>query len=283
MSLFLEVKITDGLGNQLFQYATGRSLALKKGIKHLLLNIDSFHNNPLGREFGLRNFRTKGKVITNRLVEKILRKDTRYNRLISTFPFYKTISDDALKLQELSLNDSLFLSLTGYWQSEYYFKDIRSLLLDELQPPDAPRLPDWMREEETVAVHVRRTDYLTESGIGCLGPRYYERSMAVMRERLRDPLFVFFSDDIPWCKQTFSNDRTVFCEDPPWDTDFLQLYLMSKCGHQIVANSSFSWWGAWLNRNPGKIILRAQTPFVDTSLFRKPYYYPEEWIPVNNG
>ena len=102
MSLFLEVKITDGLGNQLFQYATGRSLALKKGIKHFLLNIDSFHNNPLGREFGLRNFRTGGKVITNRLVEKILRKDTQYNRLISALPFYKTISDDALKLQELS-------------------------------------------------------------------------------------------------------------------------------------------------------------------------------------
>jgi hypothetical protein len=100
---------------------------------------------------------------------------------------------------------------------------------------------------------------------------------------LSNPLFVFFSDDIPWCRQTFPRDRTVFCENPPWDKDFLQLYLMSKCGHQIIANSSFSWWGAWLNRNPGKIILRPQTPFVDTSLFHKPYYYPEEWIPVNNG
>jgi hypothetical protein len=283
MSLFLEVKITDGLGNQLFQYATGRSLAIRKGIKNFLLNVDSFHNNPLGREFGLRHFRTEGKVITSRLVEKILRKDTRYNRLISAFPFYKTITDDALKLQELSLNDSLFLSLNGYWQSEYYFKDIRSLLLDELQPPGVPELPAWMREEETVAVHVRRTDYLTETGIGCLGPGYYQRAMGLMRERLNNPVFVFFSDDIPWCMQAFPRDRTVFCEDPPWDKDYLQLYLMSKCGHQIIANSSFSWWGAWLNRNPGKIILRAQTPFVDTSLFHKPFYYPEEWIPVNNG
>ncbi|HEV2479882.1 MAG TPA: alpha-1,2-fucosyltransferase [Puia sp.] len=283
MSQLLEVKITDGLGNQLFQYAAGRSLAIKKGVRNFWLNIDSFKHNSLGREFGLRNFRTRGKVITNGLVEKILRKDTKYNRLISAFPFYKVISDNGLILQDLSQNNSLLLSLNGYWQSEYYFKDIRSVLLDELQPVEIPELPHWLLETETVAVHVRRTDYLTEKGIGCLGEKYYERAMGIIRERIKDPLFVFFSDDIPWCKQTFPQQRTVFCEQAPWDKDYLQLYLMSKCSHQIVANSSFSWWGAWLNRNPGKIILRAQTPFVDMSLFPKPHYYPEEWISVNSA
>jgi hypothetical protein len=283
MSLFLEVKITDGLGNQLFQYATGRSLAIKKGIRNLLLNTDSFKYNTLGRAFGLRNFKTKGTVITNKTVERILRKGTRSNQLVSAFPFYKVISDDGRLLPDLSREDALFICLEGYWQSEYYFRDIRAQLLDEIQPVATPDLPDWIQQRETVAVHVRRGDYLVESAIGCLGSSYYERAMDIMRERLNNPLFVFFSDDIPWCKQTFSGESAFFCEQAPWDKDYLQLYLMSQCRHQIVANSSFSWWGAWLNQNPGKIIVRAQNPFADATLYHKPNYYPDDWIGVNNG
>jgi hypothetical protein len=281
MSLFLEVKITDGLGNQLFQYATGRSLAIKKGIKHFLLNIDSFKYNSLGREFGLRNFHTGGKVITSGLVEKILRKDTKYNRLASHFPFYKTIMEDGLKLQELSQTSGLFLSLSGYWQSEHYFKDIRPLLLRELVPVDLPPFPDWIHAENTVAVHVRRTDYLSTTRIGALGESYYRAAMSFLRSKIKKQLFIFFSDDIGWCRESFEAGDTLFCEAGDWDKDYHQLYLMSRCAHQVIANSSFSWWGAWLNNKEAKIVVRPAVPFTD-STYRYESYYPAEWIGVEN-
>jgi hypothetical protein len=280
MSLFLEVKITDGLGNQLFQYATGRSLALKKGIRHFLLNTDSFKYNSLGRKFGLRNFNTEGKVITSALVEKILRKNTKYNKLVSVFPFYKTISDSGLKLQELSQQNGLFLSLRGYWQSEYYFKDIRPLLLRELVPMDLPPFPDWIHAENTVAVHVRRTDYLTEKGIGALDETYYRNAMSLIRSKIDRPLFVFFSDDLGWCREKFDDGNTLFCEQGEWGKDYHQLYLMSRCAHQVIANSTFSWWGAWLNNNETKMVVRPAIPFNDSSFWYESYY-PTGWISVD--
>jgi len=281
MSFILEVKITDGLGNQLFQYATGRSLAIKKGIKHFLLNTDSFKYNTLGRAFGLRNFHTGGKVITSGFVEKLLRRDTKYNRLVTALPFYKTISDDGLKLQELSKVDGFFLSLSGYWQSEHYFKDIRPLLLQELVPVDMPAVPGWTREANTVAVHVRRTDYLTEKRIGALDEGYYRKAIDLIGRKVANPLFVFFSDDIKWCRETFTAGNTIFCDQPEWGKDYHQLYLMSRCAHQIIANSSFSWWGAWLNNNDAKMVVRPAVPFTDHA-FRYESYYPAGWIGVDN-
>ncbi len=281
MSVFLEVKITDGLGNQLFQYATGRSLAIQKGIKHFLLNADSFKYNSLGRVFGLRNFHTGGKVISSGFVEKLLRKDTKYNRFVAALPLYKAISDDGLKLQELAKVDGFFLSLNGYWQSEQYFKDIRPLLVEELVPVDLPVLPDWTKSQNTVAVHVRRTDYLTEKRIGALGEDYYRKAIELMRKKIGDPLFVFFSDDLDWCRATFTEGNMLFCDQPEWSKDYQQLYLMSRCTHQIIANSSFSWWGAWLNNNEEKIVVRPAVPFTDNT-FRYESYYPAGWISIEN-
>lgn len=283
MGLFLEVKLVGGLGNQIFQYATGRSLCIKNKIPYLLLNAESYRNDPFGRNLGLNRFNVKGKVIESKFVNKMLRKGTKLNKIISSFSFYNVFEESELKLFNFPLKSSgLLTSIKGYWQSEFYFKNIRDELIKELTPKQLPPLPDWVQRKETVAVHVRRTDYLAESRFGFLGEAYYKESMELLRGQLKNPIFIFFSDDISWCKSNFNDSDTIFFEEKGvWAQDYLQLYLMSKCAHLIIANSTFSWWSGWLNNNPDKIIIRPSVPFADSSLMYESYY-PAEWRSVNN-
>lgn len=279
--MFLEIKFKGGLGNQLFQYATGRNLCIEKKIPFLLLNIESYKNESLGRSFSLSKLQIKGTVITSNWVKKIFRKHTKFNKICTAFLLHKNIAEDNFSIQQLEEKAGLLTSLDGYWQSQAYFNNIRQILLKEFTPMQLPGLPGWVAETNTIAVHVRRKDYLTEKRYGFLGADYYEAAMEMLNEKLTKPLFVFFSDDIEWCKTTFINDRIIFCEDNAWNIDYLQLYLISKCAHQVIANSSFSWWGAWLNTNPQKIVIRPATPFKEKSLLYQ-YHYPAEWISVNN-
>jgi len=282
MGFFLEVKLVGGLGNQLFQYATARSICKKKNIPYLLLNLESYGNDPFGRKPTILQYNLKARTIENGFIKKLLRKDTKLNRLISAFPFYHIIEENGLRLHKFSDKSPLLTSITGYWQSEQYFKDIRSSLLEELTPKNMPELPQWAANKKSVAVHIRRTDYLTESKFGFLGEQYYHEAMDKMQQQFKDPLFIFFSDDIEWCKNTFGHiDNVLFETSKEWEADYLQLFLMSKCSHQIIANSSFSWWSGWLNNNPEKLVIKPARPFADSSMMYESYY-PSEWATVEN-
>jgi hypothetical protein len=282
MSLLLEVKLKGGLGNQLFQYATARGLCVKKKIPILLFNTDNYDVDPVGRTFALLNYNVKGSLIHGALTRKLFRRGTKYNRIISWLSVYGGIEELGLKLHNFPNRMRPFCSLNGYWQSDFYFREIRSLLLKEIVPLARPDFPDWQQEEaNTVAVHVRRSDYLAENEFGILSEEYYRNSIDLARKRIADPLFIFFSDDLEWCKANFKSKDFLFCDQQEWHRDYLQLFLMSKCKHQIIANSSFSWWGAWLNDNPGKQIFRPERPFLKSSL-QYESYYPADWIGVTN-
>jgi hypothetical protein len=280
-SRWLELKLVGGLGNQLFQYATGRSLCIGQHVPYLLLNTESYQSDPFGRKLGLLHFKVKGKVVKNDFLRSMLRKGTRLNSMLSRSLLYSNIEERGLKLHRLQDNMKLLTSLNGYWQSEYYFKDIRSVLLEEITPIECPAFPEWQRRENTVAVHIRRADYLKERGFGALNEQYYHDAMSLIRQKAASPVFVFFSDDVPWCKERFRDESFIFCQEEDWSKDYLQLFLMSKCRHQIIANSSFSWWGAWLNCHQEKIVIRPERPFEDETLMYESYY-PPEWIPVSN-
>lgn len=279
--MFLEIKFAGGLGNQLFQYATGRALYIKNNIAYLVLNIESYNNEPLGRTFALSNLQVKGSIVKHKRLQQIFRKNTKLNKLVTIFSLHKTIKEKNFSLQHIKKIKSFLTSLDGYWQSPFYFKDIRDVLVKEFTPVNLPQLPEWIFENDTVAVHIRRTDYLIDPRYGAIGVDYYEAAMAVVKEKIANPLFVFFSDDIAWCKATFNNNRIIFCENILWDKDYLQLYLMTKCAHQVIANSSFSWWGAWLNNNPAKIVIRPAAPFKESGLLYEAHY-PEDWIVIDN-
>lgn len=279
--MFLEIKFEGGLGNQLFQYAMGRSLCIKFNIPYLILNSESYHQQSLGRTFALSNFQIIGTTIKNEQVKKMFRKRTKLNKIFTSFALHQNIEEKNFSLQDIQLKSSFLTSVNGYWQSDYYFNDIRKVLLKEFTPLNLPSFPGWISGNNTVAVHVRRSDYLDEKRYGFLGIAYYEAAFALLRSKIDNPLFIFCSDDIEWCKATFNNESFLFCEEEEWGTDYLQLYLMSKCTHQIIANSSFSWWGAWLNTNDKRIVVRPAQPFKDKSLLYESHY-PADWISIEN-
>jgi hypothetical protein len=279
--MLLEIKFKGGLGNQLFQYAAGRSLSIQNGIPFIFLNTDNYKIESLGRTFQLSNFQIKGSVLKNNSLKKVFRKHTKLNTIFSTLRLYKSIEESDFTLQKIHDKTGILTSLIGYWQSSFYFNEIRKVLLNELTPIQLPSYPIWVHNKNTVAVHIRRTDYLEESRYGFLGLAYYQFALSVMKQKLSNPLFIIFSDDLNWCKKTFKDDSFVFFEDTNWAKDYLQLYLISKCAHQVIANSSFSWWGAWLNVNPNKIVIRPAKPFVDNKLLYESHY-PQNWIVIDN-
>lgn len=279
--MFLEIKFRGGLGNQLFQYATGRSLCIKNKIHYLLLNTESYSNESPRRDFGLTHFKIKGIILKNNGVKKVFRKHTKLNSIATAFYLHKNIEEENFYLHQLETRTGFLTSINGYWQSAHYFDTIRELLLKEFTPLHLPPLPNWLNKNNTVAVHVRRTDYLIDERYGVLDTKYYNKAIDLLKERSADSTFIFFSDDIAWCKRTFNNPEFIFCEDAKWNKYYLQLYLISKCTHQIIANSSFSWWGAWLNINPDKIVIRPTMPFKEKSLLYQSHY-PQEWIAINN-
>jgi hypothetical protein len=163
------------------------------------------------------------------------------------------------------------IALSGYFQSEKYFKHNRELILDSFAlPPDvenyiAMKYSRLLYMENTVAVHVRRGDY-TNIFKGCfevLGKEYYERAFSHFPS---DSVFVFFSDmdsaeHADYCKENFSVRKAFHVHG---ETDVVDLFLMSKMKNNIIANSSFSWWGAWLNTNPDKKVIAPQKWFAPT-------------------
>jgi hypothetical protein len=281
MKLSLAIRLAGGLGNQLFQYATGRSLCIKNNIPVLLFDTGNYEQESLGRKFTLGHLCVKGKAINSVHVKNLFRKNTKLNKIASSLFLAKQLEEQDFVLQDIDKRSGILTNLVGYWQSAHYFNDIRPQLLKELQPKQIPAYPAWLQQGITVAVHVRRTDYLQEKRYGFVGLSYYKTAMARMQELLSDPLFVFFSDDMKWCRENFAGSRYIFFEEANWSEDYLQLHLMSRCSHQVIANSSFSWWAAWLNEHPSKIVMRPAEPFLEKSLLYEAHY-PAEWLAIEN-
>lgn len=273
---WIKINFQGGLGNQLFQYATARALAIPGG--RLLFDTQSYEADYLNRRFGLGHFKVTGKVISDRYLKKVFTPGTTLNKVVSSFGSFEFIQEDGLYFHN-SLSDRLaiFTAIKGYWQAEQYFGHIRTLLLNEIVPKYLPERPSFLGQANTVAIHVRRADYLDDSAYGFVGEKYYREALQRLKSRLREPLFIWFSDDMAWCREHFSENDCLFADERSWSDDYLQLYLFSQCKHQIIANSSFSWWGAWLNQNEGRIVIRPEKPFRDASLLYDGHY-PANWI-----
>jgi hypothetical protein len=163
---------------------------------------------------------------------------------------------------EVQREDSVFYD--GYWQNEKNFMNIRSRVLDaftfsEFESNNNKKLSTVLKEEISVSCHIRRGDYLLEPNFCVCTPDYYERAIALMNERVNPSIYCIFSDDIAWCKENIStivgNRRIVFVDWNKGENSYRDMQLMSLCKHNIIANSSFSWWGAWLNQNPNKVVM----------------------------
>jgi hypothetical protein len=172
----------------------------------------------------------------------------------------------------LSLPDNTYLD--GFWQSEKYFADIRKTLLKEFSFKTKPsttnaKILKAINNCESVSLHVRRLDYVTNKSTqaihGFVSLEYYKRAIARMSATVDKPHFFVFSDEPAWAKENLKIDSPVTYVDHN-KKGFEDMRLMRACKHNIVANSSFSWWGAWLNDNPGKIIIGPEKWFNDISM-----------------
>lgn len=256
--------LNDGLGNQMFQFALFRKLQ-KLGKEVCIYDLDlrrkdALHNGlELERVFGLKyntiSFKEFRKYDTKNLYNHIMRK-----------LFYEK---KYLMYEErgLSYKPEIFsldnICLKGYWQSEKYFQGIEELIRKDFSfPPfqDEKNLQilETIRESTSVAVHVRRGDYLSPQYKNSFGSvcdeAYYRKAIAYMKNRLGDVKLFFFSNDVEWCRDKFSSENAVFVEGNAGNDSYRDMQLMSECQHQIIANSSFSWWAAWLNKNKEKIV-----------------------------
>lgn len=296
------VKLWGGLGNQMFQYAFGQSLAKQSDGKvaydtswfEEMRSLDWKHT--VERRYGLSVFNASVCFATSVQIAECCREGlVRYSRLPGEIrkwfkiPKYKVSSGKILESRENVYDETLleaksFGYYEGYYQTEKYFKMIRSQLLEAFSLADPLNQENQLmlkqiREHNAISLHVRRGDYVQLADIyGVCSSAYYKNAVEYMLSHVQNPHFFIFSDDTEWVRDHLKLDIDCTIVDindektAHWD-----LELMKNCQHHIIANSSFSWWGAWLNVNPEKIVLTPQRWFADG---RATDVICEDWVPI---
>jgi len=296
VSIKVVSKLMGGLGNQMLQYATGFALSKQLHATHLVdvnyFNIDASLNNT-HREFELKVFGiTNGLysgVLSHQLTRKIVFKISWLRlKLLPLFGIhYVREVDDFAALKKIQRG---MVYLDGYWQSYLFFHEQRQQLskvfnfLPLMQGENA-LLVQHINASNAVAVHIRRTDYLLPESIHlAMDVDYYQRAMTHIKESNPDAVFYFFGDDEAWIREHFNIDnKTCYhVNHNKGAQSFLDMGLMCLCKHNIISNSTFSWWAAFLNTNPNQICIAPKQWFKPgvSVAFSPSAFIPETWITV---
>jgi hypothetical protein len=269
-------KISGGLGNQLFQYAAGRALAVRLG-QPLALDTSKYETCQ-ERTFELDHFNIQASRLPPRWQPRGLWTRRPYSsvlkrlRVLAHHARYNVFEErhDGFDRRFLAVSRRVYLD--GYWQSERYFQPVAGLIRRELtlrEPPDAANaaLLEEIDAAEAVALHVRRGDYLLEKYVdrfGVLDLDYYRRAIERLAPHLHRPHYFVFSDDPAWARKNIRPGAPVtYVDHNSTERGFEDLRLMARCRHFIVANSTFSWWGAWLGPHPAKQVVAPRRWFVE--------------------
>lgn len=294
------VGLMGGLGNQLFQYCAGRRLALKLGTELALdptFLTDDHGDRITPRPFMLDRFHVAGKIILPDELERFLKEgmpaykltlNRLSHRAFGRRPFRNPKvfieKDKNFEPAVLDLPDDRYLY--GYFQSDRYFRDIRETVLEELKVREKmdranKSVADEIEESVSVCLHVRRGDYFSNKEanriLGVDLSEYYRQAVREMNARLDGCHYFVFSDEPEWARKNLEigKEFTVVDINPPERAEH-DLRLMSLCKHFIIANSSFSWWGAWLSTNPDKTVIAPKQWFLDGRNVDD--RCPKEWI-----
>jgi hypothetical protein len=263
------VKLIGGLGNQMFEYALGRRLSLERKTE---LRFDlSWYNSSPDRRYTLDNFNISGKPASG--FEKIKSR------------FSKRVKEPSFSYDAKVLSAPKNVSLDGYWLSPKYFDGIEDVLRKDftLTAPQGEKFDRRLTEIKavnSVSLHVRRGDYIAAKNRKVYAEcteEYYRNAVTYVKKHVNDIHIFVFSDDTAWVKDNLKIDAPVTFVSDEQFTDAQELMLMSVCKHNIIANSTFSWWGAWLNQNPEKIVITIKNWFVDPKLSDNDII-PDTWI-----
>ena len=275
------IRMEGGLGNQLFQYALYRQLQFMGRTVKMDVTTEYGRENDRQQMLWALDavYETATQNEINRLTDGFMDLPSRIRRKLTGRRTKRYAEADNNFDPQVFQKTPVYL--TGYFQSEKYFKNVEEILHRELRFSDriydgipktlADRIKNYRMqicESESVALHVRRGDYLEHPemyGVSCT-TEYYRAGVHYIRERHPDAKFFVFTNDPVWTEQwiqeNFLGDFTLV-RGTSEETGYLDLMLMSRCKHQIMANSSFSWWGAWLNPNKDKLVIAPEPWFGD--------------------
>lgn len=274
------VAIDGGLGNQMFQNAFAYCLKLRGygDVRLVLTSKLSEHLSgfELERLFGIK-YDKKMSYIYNCPINRITRR-------IFSFIF-KRFNGKHYNYQEEVFDESIGF-FYGTWQVAKYYENYKNELIKLYDFPRS-RMSNATKEcanmlgggGNYVSVHIRRGDYLNSNFYKILGCctslDYYKSAISYIEEKVDNPIFVFFSDDMNWVKENIKVKNAVYVDFNTGYDSWQDMYLMSRCKHNITANSSFSWWGAWLNTNENKIVISPKYWIAD---LKNDDVTPETWI-----
>lgn len=285
--------IIGGLGNQMFQYATARALSLKRGTP-LFLDVQDFagyklHNGyELDRIFALEASlasRSELKAVLGWRAYSIIRRRLFRNDLIKFRGAHLFVDTQFKSWREIhAVPDNCYLM--GNWQTEKYFDEYRQTILNDftfIKQLDGLNLKvaDAIKTTNAISLHVRRGDYVSNASSlafhGVCSLEYYRKAIEFMVNSVHNPTFFIFSDDMQWVRENITLEYPcTFVDFNTGSNSYNDMHLMSLCKHHIIANSSFSWWGAWLNRSERKIVIAPQQWFAAD--FDSSNIIPSEWI-----
>lgn len=295
------VALSGGLGNQLFQYAMGRALSLRNDVP-LVLDLAWFQEVKKQegkittlREYALAPF---GLPTSTQCKERTLSElsgiSGRIYRRIRRYLPHESQRSPVFFEKGFPFDQSAFslaapIRLEGYWQSPRYFEDKADVIRKEIRTPGlmstgTSRMMDDISNRDAICLHIRRGDYVTNSHAaaahGLCSIDYYYRGMEIVLEGLANPHCFIFSDDTEWARSNLelSVPATIVDVNGP-DTAHQDLWLMANCKRFITANSSFSWWGAWLSENEKKMVVAPKVWFADRRHDTRDLI-PAEWIRI---
>jgi hypothetical protein len=285
------VNLTGGLGNQMFQFAFGTFVASQNNCD-LKIDVSSFENYEW-HSYSLDHLNIIEKFASNEELKRF--KNPKFNLLQKLFRFrsdeFQIINEKNFSFNPIFLNSKPPCYISGYWQSEKYFKTIEPSIRSFYQVKTIPSnsnkiLIQKINSVNSVALHIRRGNYVSVDFVnelhGTSPLEYYNQAVKIIESKVFDPVFFVFSDDIVWAKKNLKLDHeTIFVDINSSETDYEDLRLMYTCKNNIIANSTFSWWGAWLNPTPDKIVIAPKEWFKDIDMNNQTQdLIPDSWIRI---
>jgi len=292
------VKLQGGLGNQMFQYAFGKYL--EKEFKKKVFYDLTFYNQSQEKGITTRNFELGIFDLKINALPLIFSKifDSNSINYKFTYLFSKAFrklfyikhiydSDELIDIKyEAFSKQNAILFFVGYWQNFIYTESIWDDLKKDFYFASLPSkfnqdLINEIKSQNSVSIHIRRADYLENKNInfhGICSLEYYFSAIDYIKRKTSNPHFYVFSDDIEWAQTHLVNNNNItFVNHNNGLDSFEDLRLMKNCKHNIIANSSFSWWGGWLNENQNKIIIAPEKWYIDP-INNEKFILPDSWV-----
>jgi len=283
-------ELMGGMGNQMFQYALGRSLSIKNKTK-LVLDTKFLLSRLPRQDFVYRNydldlFNISVEFARDRISNKYGLDNQPRTKKCFSFDRLNYVTEQHFHFDPMVSNLGNNLYLNGYWQSEKYFKNIESIIrkdftFKEPMSEKGLEMRDRIVNDNATCVNVRRGDFVANNILGTVDLSYFDKAIKYLSSKISNPVIYIFSDDIKWCEENLKTDhQSVIVGHEYAGAKFRNYFeLMTLCKSFIIPNSTFAWWAAWLCKNPYKIVIAPKIWFRSQKYSSKDLV-PESWVRI---